>query len=495
MLTIIQGCATAQTRNYVQKHEKLSVSLLNGQPGLNRMQSKTGVSAKSFLGVNNLYSIDDDTAWNQQNLGQKLSQLGIGALRYPGGEVADNYDWETNSQERSNQTSAESSSAKSQRLDYLEFLKNAAQIGVSDIFFVVNVEGAFISPGNRDENILRYAKKAARWVDEVKRHGYKVKYWEIGNEAYLPGTTYPLSAEEYAQALKVFYREMKQVDPSIQIGAIGPDHTGKHGFVDGLTNEQQTYLRQKAEGKSGNTCQRKGKKGKDCVNLITQSSQGKTTETPWWDTVIANAKNSFDFAVIHNYGLDRNLLKESREIQNLRSYLNQNTGRSIDLNITEWNIPPSKRVAINAEDMPLDDAVKLGNYLAAGVSHAIYWPIRYKDDERALLSFENSGITPVYKALVMISPVLQGEFVNQLSLEKDVYFLQTQSNQGMAALLVNRSTEAKLVNATLNAPSTVEINQLNTLTEKNTVMNEKAKQPSNILELQLPPKSITVLTY
>jgi hypothetical protein len=493
IFTISQSFTVAQAVD----NEKLSVSLVN-EP------TKHKLPIKNFLGVNNLYFIDNKTAWNQQNVGQKLSQLGVTTLRYPGGEVADNYDWETNGPERdTNQDSTDTANGrlKDQNLDYLTFLHHASQIGATDLFFVVNVEGAFLSPGNKDENIVRYAKKAAHWVDEVKRHGYRVKYWEIGNEAFLTGTAYPLTADEYAHALNIFYREMKQADPSIQIGVIGPNRIAMQGFLDGLTPQQQSYFRQTAEDTKGtnrNTCQRKGKRGKDCANLIKQSTpdEAKTIKTPWWDTVLANAKNSFDFAVIHNYELEDNLLKQSKIMQEIHSYLSENAGRPIELAVTEWNIPPSKRADIDSEDIPLDTAIKLGNYLAAGVSHAIFWPMRYKDqDRRALLSFENFNTTPSYKTLALIAPLLQGEVVNQFSLGEDIYFLQTQSSLGMVAMLVNRSKEAKrvtmkLVNATAN--TNVDITQLDGLTGQSTSVSIKAKSPPNNAELQLPPKSVTL---
>ncbi len=488
IFTIIQGFATVQALDFEQHVEKLSVPLVNGP-------AKNSQPVKNFLGVNDLYFIDNDVAWTQHDLGQKLSQLGVTTLRYPGGEVADNYDWETNSPERVvNQDSGELAKSKDQNLDYLKFLQHASKMGAGELFFVVNVEGALLSSGNKDENILRYAKKAARWVSEVKRHGDKVKYWELGNESYLNSTSYPLSASEYAQAVNVFYREMKQADPSIKIGVVGPNRIGIPGFVDGLTPQQLAYFRQTADdgtGNNRNACQRNGKKGKECANLIKGSSpsDSETGKIRWWDTVLANAKNSFDFAVVHSYELEDKLLKQSKIIQEIHESLSENAGRPIELNITEWNVPPSRRVAINDEDIPLDTAVKLGNYLAAGVSHAIFWPLRYKEqDRRSILTFDSFNTTPTYKTLAFISPLLQGEFVNQLSLGQDVYFLQTQSTQGMFAMLVNRSQETKSVSMATNA--NVEIKQLDGLTGQTT--STLAKPISNNVEFQLPPKSITL---
>ena len=70
------------------------------------------------------------------------------------------------------------------------------------------------------------AHYAAEWVRYVKAHGYKVKYWEIGNEHYgsweagydVEGDT--LTGAKYGRDACVFIDSMKAADPSIKIGIV-----------------------------------------------------------------------------------------------------------------------------------------------------------------------------------------------------------------------------------------------------------------------------------
>jgi hypothetical protein len=68
-------------------------------------------------------------------------------------------------------------------------------------------------------------EEAAQWVsyaNQVKRHN--IKYWEIGNESYgtweADNNNRPHDPVTYANRFKEYYRQMKAVDPSIQIGAV-----------------------------------------------------------------------------------------------------------------------------------------------------------------------------------------------------------------------------------------------------------------------------------
>jgi alpha-L-arabinofuranosidase len=66
--------------------------------------------------------------------------------------------------------------------------------------------------------VVRYA---ADWVRDVKKNGYKVKYWEIGNEeGCYPGMT----GKRYGQWVKRFVRAMKAADPEIKIIVTGHRH-------------------------------------------------------------------------------------------------------------------------------------------------------------------------------------------------------------------------------------------------------------------------------
>lgn len=421
--------------------------------------------AKSLLGVNILFHIDDDKAWNE-GLPAKLRQLGLSSLRFPGGEVADRYDWETGGRDNARVTDKESPAEAAGYTDYLEFLERAKAAGIADIYFVVNLESAFLAPGDRDENVRRYAGKAARWVAEVRRRGYRVKYWEIGNESYLDGTTFPLTAAEYADALSVFSGVMKQADPSIVIAANGPSGEESNGFADKLTREQLEFFR----GKGRKLCGRKP--DKDCIVRIREAVPGIEKPEPWWGVVSARAGNDFDMAVIHSYSRvklpkrpDGAGLRELKQVRRLRAMLERKTGREIAVSVTEWNVPPKRRETLARGAAALSNVVKLGNYMAAGVEHAHLWPLRYPGTEsevRMLLTMEGLEITPMYRALEAVAPVMNAAFGGQEVLANGVYALQTTATDGERVALVNAGNHARAVHLQLAAgtPHGVKVHQL-----------------------------------
>ena len=70
--------------------------------------------------------------------------------------------------------------------------------------------------------LLETARQWVRYANVIK--GYNVKYWEIGNESYLPGYNSDyISPDTYAQDVIEFSQVMKSVDPSIKIIANGND--------------------------------------------------------------------------------------------------------------------------------------------------------------------------------------------------------------------------------------------------------------------------------
>lgn len=405
--------------------------LLNSAP----VQTARG---QSILGANALYAIEDDQAWSG-DLAKKLRTLKISSLRFPGGEVADWYDWERslNAPEMLPFT------------DYREFLERAKEVGADALYFVVNLESAFLLPGDREANVHIYAEKAARWVAEVKRQGYKVKYWEIGNESYLPGTTYSLTAAEYAEALSIFSRAMKKADPEIVIAANGPSGANGVGFADKFERDQLAFIR--GEGRA--VCGKKPEK--DCVEKVRRVIPGTAQPQPWWEVVATIAGNDFDMAVVHSYSsvtlpraTGETNFRETNVIGGLRERLVQMTGRQIEISVTEWNVPPERRKRMSAEEAVFSNIIKLGNYKAVGVEHAHFWPLRYpkrEGAERALLTMDKLDETPMYRALEFVMPVMNADYVRQSALEDGVYALIATASSGEKVLLVNERRGARKI--------------------------------------------------
>lgn len=169
-------------------------------------------------------------ASEQPGLKEKITKLtreqGATVMRFPGGTLADYYDWRDGigarefRPNRKHPTDPGSSNNRFGSPEFFQFLKATN----SEALITVNV-----GTGT--------ANSAAEWVAYTnnpnhhlrEKDGFKapigVKLWEIGNELYLPGnpgevkiTTTP---EEYARRYLNFTRAMKAVDPNITAVAIG----------------------------------------------------------------------------------------------------------------------------------------------------------------------------------------------------------------------------------------------------------------------------------
>jgi len=131
-----------------------------------------------------------------------LTEMGAGALRFPGGSLSDDYHWATNTTDSNTWQWATS---------FDQFAQVATAIGAQ--VFVTADYGS----GTPAE--------AAAWVQEsnVTNH-YGFKYWEIGNEVYgsweTDTNTVPHDPFTYAQRFQQYYTQMKAMDSTIKIGAV-----------------------------------------------------------------------------------------------------------------------------------------------------------------------------------------------------------------------------------------------------------------------------------
>ncbi len=141
-----------------------------------------------------------DSVFDTSTTTNLLTEMGAGALRFPGGSFADEYDWATNT--GAGQTWATS---------FDMFAPVATAIG-AQVYVTANYGSG--TPA-----------EAAAWVQEsnVTNH-YGFKYWEIGNECYgsweTDDNTVAHDPYTYAQRFQQYYTQMKAVDPTIKVGAV-----------------------------------------------------------------------------------------------------------------------------------------------------------------------------------------------------------------------------------------------------------------------------------
>lgn len=169
-------------------------------------------------------------ASKEPQLKEKITQLtktqGVTVMRFPGGTLADFYDWRDGigpvelRPNRKHPTDSGTSNNNFGSPEFFRFLQDTHSEGL----ITVNV-----GTGT--------AKAAADWVAYAnqsqhsarEKDGFKtpanIKLWEIGNELYLPGNPgekiITLTPEAYAQKYLEFSRAIKKVDPTVTTIAIG----------------------------------------------------------------------------------------------------------------------------------------------------------------------------------------------------------------------------------------------------------------------------------
>ena len=139
-----------------------------------------------------------------------LTAMGNQALRFPGGSLADDYHWATNTTGSNTQWPT----------SFTNFAHVATAVG-SQAFITVNYGSG--TPA-----------EASAWVSNssVTNH-YGFKYWEIGNEVYgsweTDNNARPHDPYTYAQRFAQYFSQMKAVDPTIKIGAVAV--TGEDSYA------------------------------------------------------------------------------------------------------------------------------------------------------------------------------------------------------------------------------------------------------------------------
>jgi hypothetical protein len=139
-----------------------------------------------------------------------LKNVGVAALRYPGGSTSDVYNWQSNS-------IVPGLTGYANPNNNFDALMRVAGGAGSMAIITANY-------GSGDPNL------AASWVQYANvTKGYGVKYWEVGNEVYgngYYGATWETDRHPghdpvtYGQNVVQYVNAMKAVDPTIKVGAV-----------------------------------------------------------------------------------------------------------------------------------------------------------------------------------------------------------------------------------------------------------------------------------
>jgi alpha-L-arabinofuranosidase len=174
----------------------------------------------------------DSTAGVRHDVFQKIKDLRPAFLRWPGGNVAQDYHWQWGVGPRDERTTWTNLSWKNEPepsdFGTAEYVSLSRQVGAEPTI-TVNVEGRGAT-----------VDEAAAWVEYCNgptttkygalraAHGYpqpfNVKLWEIGNEIWGSWVRGHSDAVTYASNLTRYAAAMRKVDPTIKLIAVGDNN-------------------------------------------------------------------------------------------------------------------------------------------------------------------------------------------------------------------------------------------------------------------------------
>jgi hypothetical protein len=144
----------------------------------------------------------------------RIKASGITLLKYPGGNDADAYIW----------NSPDNNATEMNTDEYIALCREVH----AEPFITVNFNAT--------------VDLAASWVRYCRDHGYGVRYWEVGDEqwgAWAKGHTTP---EEYAKKYVSFVQAMRAADPSIKVATNVPLGDRTDGWTSRVLKAAADYI-------------------------------------------------------------------------------------------------------------------------------------------------------------------------------------------------------------------------------------------------------------
>jgi len=318
---------------------------------------------------------------------RKIKASGVTMLKYPGGNDADQYVW-----------NSPSNNASEMETD--EFLALCREVG-AEPFITVNF--------NESPDL------AAAWVRYCNvGRTHPVKYWEVGDEQWGAWAKGHSSPEEYAEKFVRFARAMKEVDPSIKIA----------------TNVALAGSSSSLGGRSGGWTERVLRSAGDDIDMLTitfyPQEWGKEND----DTLLASAATYRRLFTDLRRSVERVVGKRKAE-----SLLYVNVG----YNSVNHSPGPQTLRMVNALWM----ADMLGTMAETGTDMACYWAVHNyyppRNGDYGYLSSEGSN-TPrfSYFVLSLLGRHFTGEAVQVRTTDPTVAAYAARDSKRLAVVLINK---------------------------------------------------------
>ena len=341
------------------------------------------------IGLNHFLDSDGEHPGRTYTLLQSLQNLGVRALRINEGETGDQYQWTSapfpltpgaelyprrtfygpdlptlNDPRRYNPDGSLVAD-----LDFNEYMQVSYALNATD-FAIIGIDALNYAPSiaGYTTSFEEIKQAAVAWVTYARLNNFRLEYWEIGNESDLKGVGQgPWQAEQYAAVVKELAIAMKQVDPSIKIGANG-------GMGDQAANDY------------------------------------------WWQTVLATAGPYIDFLVVHQYQDE-----EDNIVQNTRSrllnLLSLPDRARLRIHVTEMSaLRPGNKNNPNTLEMALRNFVKFGKVISyPEVDYTLFWVTRWESgpEQAATSAIDwNGSLLPMGQSIQIWATTLLDQIVS-----------------------------------------------------------------------------------
>lgn len=307
-----------------------------------------------IFGVVTLYNKENDVVRNQPGFYEALKWLSPNCLRYPGGALAENYQWKTNTIYRKDWGGTDVDKPE----DYMntdEYLEMADAIDAQTIMMLGYIQWV----DKKDiEGMYKNAEDWVRYINIEKKKG--IKYWELGNELYLKEITenrVQVTPEEYAAHYLELRKRLKAIDPEIQVGVpLSPRY-----------NEYRPW-----------------------------------DEKDWNQRVMRTTQNNIDFISIHTYYTETaqtftysGYTPIIKGVTGYRDTFKSLYNMDIPILITEWNVKQQNK---QLHAGTIGQALAVGDgymqMMRLGIEYATYWPMQWSVNEKTnpLASEEENGL-------------------------------------------------------------------------------------------------------
>jgi hypothetical protein len=384
-----------------------------------------------FWGTNFLFWIEDDAALADGKIERSLKELPVKSLRYPGGTVADNFHWKTNSLSNKYRFPYEEGETET---DFDEFMSFCNRINAQPVL-VVNTESWQIA-----KNIKGGIQEAVEWVKYCKERGYKVKYWEIGNETYWNPF---FTAREYGQIVKEYALAMKAVDPTIKISANGPWDIHITGTKERTDPTQWETIRKMYE----NISSREATEVAESYAKSYRNTNIMSGEEKWWYNVAEECGQYIDMISIHWYFKAGNKMEYMDDnIEQIKQlFKSKFPDRDYIVCMTEYNCNnENSRLAISG----LFEGIS--RFLMAGVEIANFWPLRnsINGNRKSMLHLKTKQVGYPYQILQLLGNNLKGDLLKVNSENRGIFPIATYNGKQLT-VLVNGSAVVKPIRVTM----------------------------------------------